>query len=334
MAAPLHCLVEIPKGSRNKYEWDDELGGDQARPLPLLLGRLSRPTTASSRTRSAEDGDPLDAMVCVSEPTFPGCVIPVKAVAVFRMRRRQGPGRQDPLRAARGPELELHARASTTCRGQLRSRSSTSSRSTSSPRARRSRSTAGTSATSRMQLIEESPLAARRRAPDPGVRAAWLDARERAPRRLVRVAPDGTPTGPDADLPVFARSAVKPLQALGSVRAGVLERFGLATGTSRWPAPRTAAGRRTSQSVAEVLQACGLAEDALGCGPELPRDPREARRAAGADPPQLLRQARVRARPLPRRGLAARRLLPRRAPAPGARCATAWPRRAASTTPP
>ena len=26
MAEPLHCLVEIPKGSRNKYEWDEELG--------------------------------------------------------------------------------------------------------------------------------------------------------------------------------------------------------------------------------------------------------------------------------------------------------------------
>ncbi len=36
------------------------------------------------------DGDPLDAMVCVSEPTFPGCVIPVKPVALFVMRDEKG----------------------------------------------------------------------------------------------------------------------------------------------------------------------------------------------------------------------------------------------------
>jgi inorganic pyrophosphatase len=38
----------------------------------------------------AEDGDPLDAMVAVSEPTFPGCVIPVKPIALFKMRDDKG----------------------------------------------------------------------------------------------------------------------------------------------------------------------------------------------------------------------------------------------------
>ncbi len=81
---PLHVLVEIPKGSRNKYEWDEEL---QAIKLDrYLFSSSSIPrTTASSRTRWPLDGDPLDAMVCVTEPTFPGCVIPVKAIALFRM---------------------------------------------------------------------------------------------------------------------------------------------------------------------------------------------------------------------------------------------------------
>ena len=40
-ATALHCLIEIPKGSRNKYEWDAGPAGDQAQPLPVLLGRLS-----------------------------------------------------------------------------------------------------------------------------------------------------------------------------------------------------------------------------------------------------------------------------------------------------
>jgi L-asparaginase II len=90
------------------------------------------------------------------------------------------------------------------------------------------------------------------------------------------VHPDGTVAGPDPGLPVFARSAVKPLQALGSVRAGVLERFELGerhlalacASHGGWPAH--------VEVVAEVLEACGLLEDALACGPELPRDPRAA----------------------------------------------------------
>jgi inorganic pyrophosphatase len=39
---------------------------------------------------SGIDGDPLDVMVCVSEPTFPGCLIDVKPLALFRMEDDQG----------------------------------------------------------------------------------------------------------------------------------------------------------------------------------------------------------------------------------------------------
>jgi inorganic pyrophosphatase len=83
--ADLHCLVEIPKGSRNKYEWDEEL---QAIKLDrFLFSSVVYPTDYGFIPDTCgEDGDPLDAMVCVSEPTFPGCVIPVKVIALFRMR--------------------------------------------------------------------------------------------------------------------------------------------------------------------------------------------------------------------------------------------------------
>jgi inorganic pyrophosphatase len=85
----LHCLVEIPKGSRNKYEWDPEL---QAIKLDrFLFSSVVYPTDYGFIPDTmAEDGDPLDAMVCVSEPTFPGCVIPVKVIALFRMRDDKG----------------------------------------------------------------------------------------------------------------------------------------------------------------------------------------------------------------------------------------------------
>ena len=82
-------MVEIPKGSRNKYEWDAKLGAItfdrflfSSVVYPLDYGMI--PDTL------AEDGDPLDAMVAVSEPTFPGCVIPVKPIALFKMSDDKG----------------------------------------------------------------------------------------------------------------------------------------------------------------------------------------------------------------------------------------------------
>jgi L-asparaginase II len=94
------------------------------------------------------------------------------------------------------------------------------------------------------------------------------------------VGPGGVQDGPDGDLPVFARSAVKPLQALGSVRAGVLEHFGLGTRHLALACASHGGSAAHIGVVAEVLEATGLVEGALGCGPELPLDPREARDAA------------------------------------------------------
>ena len=88
--------------------------------------------------------------------------------------------------------------------------------------------------------------------------------------------PDGSVAGPDPGLPVFARSAVKPLQALGSVRAGVLERFELGDRHLALACASHGGSAAHVEGVAEVLAACGLLEDALACGPELPRDPRVA----------------------------------------------------------
>jgi inorganic pyrophosphatase len=85
----VHCLVEIPKGSRNKYEWNEEF---QAITLDrFLFSSVVYPTDYGFIPDTlAQDGDPLDAMVCVSEATFPGCVIEVKVIALFRMRDEKG----------------------------------------------------------------------------------------------------------------------------------------------------------------------------------------------------------------------------------------------------
>lgn len=86
----LVCVVEIPKGTRNKYEFDPHLGGIKFD--RLLMSAATYPTDYGYlRGTLAEDGDPLDALVCLYEPTFPGCLIPVKPVGMFKMRDEKGP---------------------------------------------------------------------------------------------------------------------------------------------------------------------------------------------------------------------------------------------------
>jgi inorganic pyrophosphatase len=86
---PLICLVEIPKGSRNKYEYDHDM--DVIKLDRFLFSSMVYPTDYGFIPETlGQDGDPLDAMVLVSEPTFPGCVIEVKAIALFRMEDDKG----------------------------------------------------------------------------------------------------------------------------------------------------------------------------------------------------------------------------------------------------
>jgi L-asparaginase II len=97
---------------------------------------------------------------------------------------------------------------------------------------------------------------------------------------------DGTASGGGETGPVFLRSAAKPFQALPAVRAGVLERYRL---DDRHLAVACAShggdGQHLSR-VAEILLACGVGEDALGCGPLQPRDPSAA--AALRGPPHRI----------------------------------------------
>jgi len=85
----LVCVVEIPKGTRNKYEYDPQLGGIKFD--RLLMSAATYPTDYGYlRGTLGQDGDPLDALVCLYEPTFPGCLIPVKPVGLFKMRDEKG----------------------------------------------------------------------------------------------------------------------------------------------------------------------------------------------------------------------------------------------------
>lgn len=80
----VNVVVEIPKGSHNKYEFDEKWG--VIRLDRVLHSPVFYPTDYGfiPETRS-EDGDHLDALVLISEPVFPGCVVPVRPVGVMYM---------------------------------------------------------------------------------------------------------------------------------------------------------------------------------------------------------------------------------------------------------
>lgn len=83
-------FIEIPRGSRNKYEYDPELNAI-ALDRRLFTSTVYPADYGFIEGTLGEDGDPLDALVLVGDATFPGCRIRVRAVAVFRMVDEKGP---------------------------------------------------------------------------------------------------------------------------------------------------------------------------------------------------------------------------------------------------
>ncbi len=86
----IEVIVEIHAGSRNKYEYDHE------RHLFRLDRRLFTATAYPADygfvpDTLAGDGDPLDALVVLADPTFPGCLVRVRVLGVFWMRDEKGP---------------------------------------------------------------------------------------------------------------------------------------------------------------------------------------------------------------------------------------------------
>jgi inorganic pyrophosphatase len=87
---PIHVVVEIPKGSRNKYELDHATG--RIRLDRMLFSPVHYPTDYGFVPDTlAEDGDPLDAMVLLGEPSFPGCEIQARIVGMLDMADDKGP---------------------------------------------------------------------------------------------------------------------------------------------------------------------------------------------------------------------------------------------------
>jgi len=98
-------IIEIPQGHRNKYEMDHATGRI----------RLDRMLFTSTRYPAdygfiegtlGDDGDPLDALVLLQEPTFPGCVILCRALGMYRMSDEHGGDDKVLCVPARDPRVE------------------------------------------------------------------------------------------------------------------------------------------------------------------------------------------------------------------------------------
>lgn len=80
----INAIIEIPRGSHTKYEYDEEL--DEIKLDRVLHSSVFYPTDYGfiPQTRSG-DGDHLDVLVIVTDPLFPGCMVSVRPIGVLYM---------------------------------------------------------------------------------------------------------------------------------------------------------------------------------------------------------------------------------------------------------
>src|SRR5918992_1612302 len=90
-SSELHVIIETPKGSRNKFNYDEDhklfkLGGvlPAGAVFPFDFGFI--PSTTGG------DDDPLDVLLLMDEPAFPGCLVPARLVAVIEAEQTERDG--------------------------------------------------------------------------------------------------------------------------------------------------------------------------------------------------------------------------------------------------
>ncbi len=85
----VHVLVDTPRGSGNKYKYDERLR--TFRISRILPAGMHFPYDFGSVPGTcAEDGDPLDVLVLLDQPTFPGCLVTTRLIGGLRARQREG----------------------------------------------------------------------------------------------------------------------------------------------------------------------------------------------------------------------------------------------------
>jgi len=87
-SAILNTIIDTPKGSRNKFKYDEKaqvfkLGG------PLPLGAVFPFDFGYIPSTRADDGDPLDILILMDEPAFPGCLVEAKLIGVLEANQTE-----------------------------------------------------------------------------------------------------------------------------------------------------------------------------------------------------------------------------------------------------
>jgi inorganic pyrophosphatase len=98
----VEVVIEIPKGQRNKYEMDHASGRIRLDRLLFTSTRYPADYGFIEDTLGG-DGDPLDALVLLEEPTFPGCLITARVIGMFKMSDEKGPDEKVLCVPARDP---------------------------------------------------------------------------------------------------------------------------------------------------------------------------------------------------------------------------------------
>lgn len=80
----VHALIEIPLGSKNKYELDEKTGRIMLDRV-LYAAMIYPAEYGIIEDTLAPDGDPLDILVVCSDPTFPGCIVPARVLGYLSM---------------------------------------------------------------------------------------------------------------------------------------------------------------------------------------------------------------------------------------------------------
>ena len=88
----MNAIIESPKGSRNKFEYDPKRGLFQLRKV-LPAGAVFPFDMGFVPSTQGEDGDPLDVLVLMDEPVFPGCLVEARLIGVIEAEQTERDGK-------------------------------------------------------------------------------------------------------------------------------------------------------------------------------------------------------------------------------------------------